>query len=122
VPSIVEVATPCRFLAAHLIAMRSHVIHTVGPKFSEKYRTAAENALHSCYRSCLSLVVESGLRTIAFPCINTSRKMYPREDAAHIAIRTLHCGTRRVHSVVLTVHVLQDLCDDSLSILVTTST
>lgn len=27
-----------------------YVIHTVGPRFSVKYQTAAENALHGCYR------------------------------------------------------------------------
>jgi O-acetyl-ADP-ribose deacetylase (regulator of RNase III) len=27
-----------------------HVIHTVGPRYSLKYQTAAENALHGCYR------------------------------------------------------------------------
>ena len=26
-----------------------HIIHTVGPRYNEKYRTAAENALHGCY-------------------------------------------------------------------------
>lgn len=66
-----------------------HVIHTVGPKYNEKYKTAAENALHNCYRNCLRVLKENDLSTIAFPCVYTTKKGYPREAAAHIAIRTL---------------------------------
>ena len=73
--------------AGRLAARR--VLHTVGPKYSEKYQVAAENALHSCYRDCLGLCVEEKLRSIAFPCIYTRRKKYPRGQAAHVAIRTV---------------------------------
>lgn len=38
------------------------VIHTVGPKYAVKYHTAAENALSHCYRSCLELLIDNGLR------------------------------------------------------------
>lgn len=38
------------------------VIHTVGPKYAIKYHTAAENALSHCYRSCLELLIENGLK------------------------------------------------------------
>ncbi|KAI3696341.1 hypothetical protein L1987_79354 [Smallanthus sonchifolius] len=41
------------------------VIHTVGPKYAVKYHTAAENALSHCYRSCLELLIENGLQSIA---------------------------------------------------------
>ena len=60
------------------------VIHTVGPKYNVKYRTAAENALHHCYFHCLEEMVEEGHRTIAFPVVNVDKKGYPVEDAAHI--------------------------------------
>lgn len=33
------------------------IIHTVGPKYKTKYRTAAESSLYSCYRNILQLVV-----------------------------------------------------------------
>jgi len=36
----------------HRLAARS-VIHTVGPRYNAKYRTAAENALYNCYRNIL---------------------------------------------------------------------
>ncbi|EXB88487.1 hypothetical protein L484_017239 [Morus notabilis] len=65
------------------------VIHTVGPKYAVKYHTAAENALSHCYRSCLELLIENGLQSIAMGCIYTETKNYPREPAAHVAIRTV---------------------------------
>ncbi|XP_015965520.1 LOW QUALITY PROTEIN: uncharacterized protein LOC107489283 [Arachis duranensis] len=65
------------------------VIHTVGPKYAVKYHTAAENALSHCYRSCLEVLIENGLQSIAFSCIYTEAKNYPREPAAHVAIRTV---------------------------------
>ena len=37
------------------------VIHVVGPRYTEKYATAAENSLSRCYRACLELLVESEL-------------------------------------------------------------
>jgi len=65
------------------------VIHTVGPKYAVKYHTAAENALSHCYRSCMELLIENGLESIAMGCIYTEAKNYPREPAAHVAIRTV---------------------------------
>ncbi|KAL3631211.1 hypothetical protein CASFOL_024195 [Castilleja foliolosa] len=65
------------------------IIHTVGPKYAIKYHTAAENALSHCYRSCLELLIENGLQSIAIGCIYTEAKNYPREPAAHVAIRTV---------------------------------
>ncbi|XP_055801152.1 uncharacterized protein LOC129870402 isoform X1 [Solanum dulcamara] len=65
------------------------VLHTVGPKYAVKYHTAAENALSHCYRSCLELLIENGLKSIAMGCIYTEAKNYPREPAAHVAIRTV---------------------------------
>ncbi|KAL4569497.1 hypothetical protein LXL04_025136 [Taraxacum kok-saghyz] len=65
------------------------IIHTVGPKYAVKYHTAAENALSHCYRTCLELLIENGLKSIAIGCIYTEAKNYPREPAAHVAIRTI---------------------------------
>jgi O-acetyl-ADP-ribose deacetylase (regulator of RNase III) len=67
----------------------SRVIHTVGPRFSVKYLTAAENALHACYRRSLERCVENKLRSVAFCVVNTESKGYPKEQAAHVAIRTV---------------------------------
>ncbi|EFJ30302.1 hypothetical protein SELMODRAFT_91055 [Selaginella moellendorffii] len=65
------------------------VIHTVGPRYAVKYHTAAENALSHCYRSCLELLIEHDLESIAMGCIYSETKGYPREPAAHVAIRTV---------------------------------
>ena len=80
------VATASACLASQGV---SKVIHTVGPKYNVKYDTAAENALHGCYRSCLRVLKECKLSTVAFPCVYEARKEYPRDKAAHIAIRTV---------------------------------
>ncbi|KAJ0400080.1 hypothetical protein P43SY_003935 [Pythium insidiosum] len=65
------------------------LIHTVGPRYSAKYRTAAESALHMCYRSTLSATVEHRLRSVAVPCLYSKRKGYPRDEATHVAARTV---------------------------------
>ncbi|KAG7377772.1 hypothetical protein PHYPSEUDO_011027 [Phytophthora pseudosyringae] len=65
------------------------LLHTVGPRYLPKYHNAAENALHSCYRSVLTVTRENALRSVAVGCIYTQRKGYPREEAAHIAARTV---------------------------------
>lgn len=38
-----------------ILSCDSHVIHTVGPRYNIKYKTAAESALYNCYRSVLQL-------------------------------------------------------------------
>jgi len=77
-----------RMTKGHNLPSKS-VIHTVGPRYHEKYRTAAENALHNCYRNALVLLKENKLRTIAFTVIHSERKGYPPEIGAHIVIRTV---------------------------------
>ena len=42
-----------------------HVLHTVGPIGEQP------EALSSCYRTCLDLAVESGLKTVCFCCVST---------------------------------------------------
>ena len=90
------------------------MLHTVGPKYSEKYQVAAENALYSCYRDCLGLCVEEKLRSVAIPCIYTRRKKYPRDAAAHVALRTVRRFVEK-HSeafdaIVLCVDEPEDFC------------
>jgi O-acetyl-ADP-ribose deacetylase (regulator of RNase III) len=65
------------------------IIHTVGPRYNVRYQTAAENALHHCYFHALEELVDAGLRSIAFCCVNTERKSYPPQDAVHIIARTV---------------------------------
>ncbi|XP_068127096.1 ganglioside-induced differentiation-associated protein 2 [Hyperolius riggenbachi] len=66
-----------------------YIIHTVGPKYKNKYRTAAESSLYSCYRNVLQLAKEQSMTSVGFCVISTQRRCYPLEDATHIALRTV---------------------------------
>ena len=62
-----------------------YVIHTPGPI----WRGGKENEatlLASCYRSCLELAAEKGLRTVDFPSISTGVYGYPLSQAASVAL------------------------------------
>ncbi len=61
------------------------VIHTVGPVWHGGTDNEAE-LLASCYRNCMRLANENGLRTIAFPAISTGIFGYPVEQASSIAV------------------------------------
>jgi O-acetyl-ADP-ribose deacetylase (regulator of RNase III) len=43
---------------------------------------ADRELLASCYRSCLALAAERGLRSVAFCCISTGEFHYPNQEAA----------------------------------------
>lgn len=63
------------------------VIHTVGPVWTGgKHREP--QTLTKCYRSCLQLAVENGIKTIAFPAISCGAYGYPIREAAELALRT----------------------------------
>ena len=65
---------PCRY-----------VIHTPGPIWrGGDHGEAAQ--LASCYRSCLTLALENGCRTVAFPSISTGVYRFPLDRAAPIAV------------------------------------
>ena len=69
---------PCRY-----------ILHTVGPIIYDRVRKEDERLLASCYRSCLELADENGIRSIAFCCISTGEFHFPNELAAEIAVRTV---------------------------------
>ncbi|XP_064444633.1 ganglioside-induced differentiation-associated protein 2 isoform X3 [Mirounga angustirostris] len=62
------------------------IIHTVGPKYKSRYRTAAESSLYSCYRNVLQLAKEQSMSSVGFCVINSAKRGYPLEDATHIAL------------------------------------
>ena len=63
------------------------VIHTVGPVWRGGERNEPE-ILANCYRSALQLVLENGIKTIAFPAISCGAYGYPIPEAAQIAVKT----------------------------------
>jgi O-acetyl-ADP-ribose deacetylase (regulator of RNase III) len=65
------------------------VIHTAGPRWAGGSKGEAA-LLASCYRSCLELAIEHGHRRIAFPSISTGIYGYPVEEAAGVALSTVH--------------------------------
>lgn len=68
---------PCRY-----------VIHTVGPIVNGSLTDKHKKLLADCYRSCLALADENGLKNLAFCCISTGEFRFPNEEAARIAVGT----------------------------------
>ena len=63
------------------------VIHTPGPVWHGG-KSGERELLAGCYRSCLELALENGVRSIAFPSISTGVYHFPLEEAAEIAVKT----------------------------------
>lgn len=66
-----------------------HVLHTVGPMISGKLTKEDEELLASCYRSCLEIAREGGVKSVAFCCISTGEFYFPNDRAAKIAVQTV---------------------------------
>ena len=66
-----------------------YVLHTVGPIISGRVTERDEELLASCYRSCLELARENGIKSVAFCCISTGEFHFPNERAAEIAVDTV---------------------------------
>ena len=66
-----------------------YIIHTVGPIIYDRVRQEDEQLLASCYRSCLKLADENGVRSIALCCISTGVFRFPNDRAAEIAVQTV---------------------------------
>ena len=66
-----------------------YVLHTVGPIIRGSVTQEDERLLASCYRSCLGLAEQNGIRSIAFCCVSTGEFHFPNDLAAEIAVRTV---------------------------------
>lgn len=65
-----------------------YVLHTPGPVWRGGGQGEAA-LLASCYRSCLSLAAERGIRTVDFPSVSTGVYGYPPAQAAPVALRAI---------------------------------
>lgn len=65
------------------------VIHTVGPIWNGGSSNEAA-LLRNCYNNCLQLAEKNNLKSIAFPNISTGAYGFPKNQAAQIAIETVH--------------------------------
>ena len=61
----------------------------VGPIVGRWVTWKDRRELAACYRSCLALAAEHGLRSVAFCCISTGEFHFPNQEAAEIAVRTV---------------------------------
>ena len=62
---------------------------TVGPIVGRWVTWKDRRELAACYRACLELAAEHGLRSVAFCCIATGEFRFPNREAAEIAVRTV---------------------------------
>ena len=77
-----------------------NILHTVGPIVYGKLTQKEEIQLADCYRSCLALADENGLKNLAFCCISTGEFHFPNERAAQIAVRTVTDYKRQTKSKI----------------------
>ena len=81
-----------------------YVIHTVGPVWRGGNSGEAET-LAMCYRNCLEVALQHGIKTIAFPSISTGAYGFPVEPASRIAIREVTSILERNESIEKVVYV-----------------
>lgn len=74
-----------------------HVIHCVGPVYSQSQPVAEQ--LASCYRTAMQLAEENDATSIAFPAISCGVYGYPLDEAAEIAVDTVADCAAQARSV-----------------------
>ena len=67
-----------------------YVLHTVGPIIKYKVSKKDEELLSLYYKSCLNLVVENNIESVAFCCISTGEFRFPNDLAVDIALSSVN--------------------------------
>lgn len=75
------------------------VIHTVGPNYGAGERDPT--LLVSCYRRCLEVADELGVRSIAFPLVSAGVYRWPLSEAVQIAMETIRDTDTTVEDIRL---------------------
>lgn len=88
-----------------------YVLHTVGPIICGSLTRRDCELLASCYRSCLDVAEENGLRSVAFCCISTGEFHFPNDKAAEIAVNTVEEFKRETNSKIKVVFNVFKDCD-----------
>lgn len=87
-----------------------YVLHTVGPIVKGLLTRQDCDLLASCYRSCLELAEQNGVKSVAFCCISTGEFHFPNDTAAEIAIKTVKDFKRHSHSKIKVIfNVFKDM-------------
>ncbi|HJF16562.1 MAG TPA: macro domain-containing protein [Globicatella sulfidifaciens] len=66
-----------------------HVIHAVGPIYSQYTPEEAKRLLAQTYTTSLQVAVDYQLNSIAFPLISSGIYGYPKEAAYQVAVETI---------------------------------
>ena len=64
----------------------SYIIHTCAPVWDKTNSQISSKQLAKCYRNCLRLAAENQIHSLAFPCISTGMRGFPKDWAAKIAL------------------------------------
>ncbi|MCD8037804.1 MAG: protein-ADP-ribose hydrolase [Lachnospiraceae bacterium] len=87
-----------------------YVLHTVGPIVRGRLTAKDKERLSSCYRSCLELAEQNGIKSVAFCCISTGEFHFPNDRAAEIAVQTVKEYKEQTHSEIEVVfNVFKDI-------------
>lgn len=84
------------------------IIHTVGPVYDASEKVA--DLLAAAFRSSLTLAVDEGLKTVAFPAISCGVYGYPAYEAAAIAASVVHARPWPLQEIRFVLYT-PDLCE-----------
>lgn len=89
-----------------------YILHTVGPIIQWEVTREDEELLAGCYRECMKLAADNGVKSIAFCCLSTGVFRFPQKRAAQIAVRTVKDfldKDNRIEKVIFNVFKDEDL-------------
>lgn len=90
----------------------TYILHTVGPIIQWEVTGEDEELLASCYRECLKIAADNGVKSVAFCCLSTGVFRFPQQRAAQIAVRTVKDfldKDSRIEKVIFNVFKDEDL-------------